>query len=708
MTATDLYDPATALTPYYPTRADRTLARLWANEKAVHDAQFTGLVAFFEGNAGDLSTLEGFAATKLWLQADEGVTTEPGQVKVWTGESPASSPANWVEVTPARMLNYLRRAAGETTTPSDSPLVNVADFNAVGDWDGSTGTNNNTPLTNALAASTEVYLPPGNYYFSDSGVLTTILRSTIYGSGRLYYDTGSSVEQVGSFFRAGVCDSGNNQGFIRQGGFVIGGEGPGVNGALLYAAHPAWPVIQPQRYGSAVEFQIYNSGHNGLAVTVDGTAYIDATYGNFASPDFESGDVLGYGSTLYKIKTRISNTRLELETLAGGAVTFVGATTESYYHAYYYGEGVCSTDGTSVTWLSGDYFFGGAAIAGQNTLTINGVRYPISSFSNERAITLGSSAGQQANVNFRQKFFSTARNSSLFRIQALSGGVEENLAIYHRVDGLFVIDSQATTGTGAHHRPVAIATGSNYDAPGGTETMHVVVSGDGQIGIGKNYASPLVGFPTSAKLHVWRDPRVSQTNNGSNDTLLLNLHSTHNGSDARHMVFGTYNNNNAGYIQGWINDALSTPGIIAFNPQGGNVGVGTGTSSSIPSALSVYDNTSLNASVGYPLTLRHLTTGTPGLGIGVGAAFGVETADGNVETVGTLDFVTTDVTGGSEDTDFVVKLQAAGGALAQKFRVLSTGIIQFGTHSAIGSETVTGYITVKDAAGNDRKLAVVS
>lgn len=36
------------------------------------------------------------------------------------------------------------------------------------------------------------------------------------------------------------------------------------------------------------------------------------------------------------------------------------------------------------------------------------------------------------------------------------------------------------------------------------------------------------------------------------------------------------------------------------------------------------------------------------------------------------------------------------------------GSVKFGTHSAIGAETVTGYITILDSAGNSRKLAVVS
>jgi hypothetical protein len=40
----------------------------------------------------------------------------------------------------------------------------------------------------------------------------------------------------------------------------------------------------------------------------------------------------------------------------------------------------------------------------------------------------------------------------------------------------------------------------------------------------------------------------------------------------------------------------------------------------------------------------------------------------------------------------------------------STGVgsLQFGVHSALGAETVTGYITVKDGAGTTRKLAVIS
>lgn len=50
----------------------------------------------------------------------------------------------------------------------------------------------------------------------------------------------------------------------------------------------------------------------------------------------------------------------------------------------------------------------------------------------------------------------------------------------------------------------------------------------------------------------------------------------------------------------------------------------------------------------------------------------------------------------------------AGTDLDIKFIPKGAGVVQYGTHSAIGGETITGYITIKDAGGTVRKLAVVS
>lgn len=54
-------------------------------------------------------------------------------------------------------------------------------------------------------------------------------------------------------------------------------------------------------------------------------------------------------------------------------------------------------------------------------------------------------------------------------------------------------------------------------------------------------------------------------------------------------------------------------------------------------------------------------------------------------------------TAGTGDDNLDVRLTPAG-----------TGNVRFGTHSALGAETVTGYITIKDSGGTTRKVAIVS
>jgi len=58
-----------------------------------------------------------------------------------------------------------------------------------------------------------------------------------------------------------------------------------------------------------------------------------------------------------------------------------------------------------------------------------------------------------------------------------------------------------------------------------------------------------------------------------------------------------------------------------------------------------------------------------------------------------------------------VRMQSAGTGAANidlPLVPLGTGRVQFGTHAAISSETLSGYIEIKDAGGTVRKLAVVS
>lgn len=70
------------------------------------------------------------------------------------------------------------------------------------------------------------------------------------------------------------------------------------------------------------------------------------------------------------------------------------------------------------------------------------------------------------------------------------------------------------------------------------------------------------------------------------------------------------------------------------------------------------------------------------------------------------DSLTASAGSGGNINGFTIGATTAKGG---KFTTLeATSTVKFGTHSAIGIETVTGFITITDAGGASRKIAVVS
>lgn len=75
-------------------------------------------------------------------------------------------------------------------------------------------------------------------------------------------------------------------------------------------------------------------------------------------------------------------------------------------------------------------------------------------------------------------------------------------------------------------------------------------------------------------------------------------------------------------------------------------------------------------------TFRHTTTGTPATSIGVGVKFQGESADESPSDAMQLEAAFDDITAGSEDTTFWVRLRTAGAALGRRFGFRSTGAFQ--------------------------------
>ncbi len=168
-------------------------------------------------------------------------------------------------------------------------------------------------------------------------------------------------------------------------------------------------------------------------------------------------------------------------------------------------------------------------------------------------------------------------------MQTLEGGSEENFFIAETIDG--VVRMRANGHGYGTYRPIIVSTGP--DADFGYHKDHLVVSRDGQIGIGKNYASPDIGFPTRAKLHVWRDGTEQESPDGANDVRLAVFETNHGGAAPRQVHIGSFNNFNAGYIQGYVDQGGTKPGALAINPMGGPVAINTHSHSAMKHALEV-------------------------------------------------------------------------------------------------------------------------
>ena len=457
--------------------------------------------------------------------------------------------------------------------------TNLAWFGGVGDYSllTQTGTDNATAISAALNASSNLYVPPGNYLFSNIADENLVYSANITGPGDLYYNTGSGIYQVGGTIRCGVSDTSGVVGVPNQqsqGGLIIGGEGPGPNGMLLCNQQNSWMQIQPTRTGSSSEFQIYTNAHVGVGSVTIGGNTITATYNDFSSADIAVGDVVAFNKTLYLVASKPDSTHITVTDTGGGAVSFAASTTGTWRHAYWYCDGHCSTSGTTVNWVSGDYFVGFSAAwaATQANITINGVSYQCATKPSKTQITVTSSAGTQTNVPFTQKVLPNSLEITTLRLQSIYGGSEEEFAIYHTLQGAVNIESSCA-GSGGF-LPLVFRTGHNYDNTSTGSRVHFEISEDGRVGIGADYNA--IGWPSAnSKINVFRDPLVAASSNGSTVVSMLAINNTYSGNDARTLELGTYNNFNAGFIQGWSSYGV-TPSTIALQPRGGAVAIGLG------------------------------------------------------------------------------------------------------------------------------------
>lgn len=235
--------------------------------------------------------------------------------------------------------------------------------------------------------------------------------------------------------------------------------------------------------------------------------------------------------------------------------------------------------------------------------------------------------------------------------------------------------------------------------------------------VGNNGATEAARFNTSGFLGVGTSSIDGQVEIGAGPTWStsnfgLNLAITGAKNNAIGWLDGTGSNpwalsNNSGNFRVSIMPAFgnvaSAPTVVSTWATTGFFGVGAATPDR--KLHSEIDDATTNATT-YPLRLTHTTTGTPATGIGAGLEFEVETSAGNNEVGATIEAVTTDVTGASEDFDLVFKNMAAGSAAAETARILSTGV--FVAANEIRASGDTGGAASKNTLTNGSDLTANS
>ena len=134
-----------------------------------------------------------------------------------------------------------------------------------------------------------------------------------------------------------------------------------------------------------------------------------------------------------------------------------------------------------------------------------------------------------------------------------------------------------------------------------------------------------------------------------------------------------------------INNNLTVDGNVTLGNASGDTVLLNSSTVNVPNAVTLSMDDANNTYIGYPLSVRHTTSGTPSNGVGTGIRYVTETGNGINKIGMSLDAETTDVTSATEDFDFVVRLMDDGNLAAERFRVSSLG-----TGTLVGDLNVNG------------------
>ena len=619
--------------------------------------------------------------------------TKPGVVLFDPSDSGASN-----------NVQFLQAGTGAQVRSVQSKLrdvVSVKDFGAVGD-----GVADDTAAIQAANAEVAtggiLYFPQGIYKLNNS---VSILNKKVSAYGASFTGTGvliaplletvsSFIDRAGSYL--GVGKAADTDGTGKGGLLVGGGTAQSPNGVYMSLDGSAnWLVAQTSKNENPTELIVYGTAGQGYATTVAGTNEITRVWGS----EFQSrwvGNVIYFLRKKFLVVSVISTDVLSVTELSGAAVTFAFAETEAYNYFYTSGSGLCNVSGTTITYVSGDPFV--PTFFTDFKFTLNGVAVPLASFDSPTQYTAVSAPGNGTNVAFTWQGNLNDQITTL-RVQAIQGVNEENINILTIAGDNFLGRHYAIVaglaGTYGKFRPIYMGSGSytdfsyqhqigcyprNYLGAGnrGYASLGGVQGREGVRVYSPNASTPLANrFETEAApsgfAPAWA-VRGSDTNVSAGIDMqgIGELRITQDFSRTLFKFQGPSNTVN--YIE-------SRAAATGFAPTFGAFG----SDADIAFDINTKGNGEFRIGQDYVRTLfKAQGSGSSVNWLNIGAS------DPGLPTVLGVDAL-------SADTNVDILISPKG-----------AGVIRMGSWTSNADALVNGYITIKDAAGNVRKLATIA
>jgi hypothetical protein len=531
----------------------------------------------------------------------------------------------------------------------------------------------------------------GIYVDTDNGSDDTFESA----DGRTWYRADSKAEtalqpadnyisRAGNYL--GVGQPADLDGF-GKGGILLGGGHPdrGQGTYLSLDGMPNWVCLVPGRTYQPQELIIYGSSGQGYAETVVGTNQIAWKYGS-EFDNFWGGKTIYFLRKQFKVLSVISQTLLSVTELDGSPVIFPSVEIEAFNFSYTIGQGTVDIVGDRMHWKTGTplppLFFQDFRMY----LGVGETLTTVAEYISPKEWRLATPPGNAQNVPYYW-IGNIFDQLTTFRVQAIAGSNEENVNLYSIAGQNFYERHYALraglAGPYGKCRPIYIGTGA-YGAYLPRDQIGVYPEG----GPGGSYGS---GFVSLGGVQGLEAVRVYTPTTMALNRNRIDVPATPSGFRSSMRAVGV--DSSVGFnidVKGGGGDFAVTQDFARtlFIARGAATSVNFVTTTASTTGnrpVITAEGSDTNIALGFA------AKGTGGISLG--------NHQQNYPTAY-----------GDTNANARVTIQAEGLATNLDFRILTkgTGLLQFGTWTTNADAAVNGYITVKDSAGNTRKLATIA